>query len=94
MHVVSQNEKELREVSHSQKKETKIHQALNQNKINIQSKNIVSLAATFDIITLQFRDQEDTNHYNILIGRSFKDNVKGDVSSILVKGKHLYKEFF
>ena len=36
---VSEIEKEPREVSHSQKKETKIHHALNQNKINIQSKN-------------------------------------------------------
>ena len=34
-HVVSVIEKELREISHSQKKEIKIHHALNQNKISI-----------------------------------------------------------
>ena len=33
----SEIEKELREISHSEKKETKIHPALKQNKINIQS---------------------------------------------------------
>ena len=42
LHVVSVIEKELREISHLQKKETKIHLALNQNKINIQSINIIS----------------------------------------------------
>ena len=47
-HVVSEIEKERREISHSQKKETKIDHALNQNKINIQSKKIISLALTFD----------------------------------------------
>ena len=47
-HVVSAIEKELREISHSRKKEIKIHHALNQNKIKIQSKNIISLAAIFD----------------------------------------------
>ena len=31
-------------------KETKMNHALNQNKINIQSKNIMSLAATFDTV--------------------------------------------
>ena len=50
-------EKELREISHSQKKETKIHRELNQKKINIQSKNIISLAATFDTVKLQFADR-------------------------------------
>ena len=42
--VFSKIEKELREIL----KETKIHHLLNQNKTNIQSKNIVSWAATFD----------------------------------------------
>ena len=52
-HVVSEIEKELREISQSQKKETKIHHALNQNKIKIHSKNIISLAATFDTVKLR-----------------------------------------
>ena len=39
LHVVSKIEKAPREVSHSQNKETKIHHALNQNEINIHSKN-------------------------------------------------------
>ena len=51
-HKVLEIEKELREISCSQKKETKIHHALNENKINIQSKNIISLAATFDTVKL------------------------------------------
>ena len=92
-HVVSEIEKERREISHSQKKETKIDHALNQNKINIQSKNIISLAATFDTVKLQFTDREDANLYNILTGRLFKDNVKTDVLSIHFKGKQLYKVF-
>ena len=75
-----------------QKKETKIHYALNQNKI-IQSNNIISLAATFDTVKLQFTDREDTNLYNVLTGRLFKDNVKRDILSTHVKGKQLYKEF-
>ena len=49
-HVVSAIEKELREISHLPKKETKVHYTLNQNKINIHSKNIISLAATFDAV--------------------------------------------
>ena len=66
---------------------------MNQNKINIQSKNIISLAATFDTVKLQFTDREDANLYNILTGRIFKDNVKRDVLSIHFKGKQLYKVF-
>ena len=66
---------------------------MNQNKINIQSKNIISLAATFDTVKLQFTDREDANLYNILTGRLFKDNVKTDVLSIHFKGKQLYKVF-
>ena len=91
--MVSEMENELREISHSQKKETKIHHALNQDKINIQSENVVSLAATFDIVKLQFAGREDLNLYNILTGRLYKDNVKRDILSIHVKGKQLYKEF-
>ena len=48
-HVVSAIEKELREISHLPKKETKVHYTLNQNKI-IHSKNIIRLAATFDAV--------------------------------------------
>ena len=58
---MSEIEKELREISHSQKKETKIHHALNQNDINIQSKNKISLVSTFDTVKLQFADREDIN---------------------------------
>ena len=54
----------------------RIHPALNQNKINIQSKNIVSVAAMFDNNVLQFTDREDTNLYNILTGCLFKSNVE------------------
>ena len=46
--VVSEIEKELRKISHSQKKETKILHSLNQNKININSKNIIGIAVTCD----------------------------------------------
>ena len=46
-HMVSETEKELREIPHSQKKEIKIHHALNQNKISIPSKN-----ATFGNVKL------------------------------------------
>ena len=45
-HVVR---KELREISHWQKKEKKVDYVLNQNKFNIQSKNIRSLAAKCDL---------------------------------------------
>ena len=90
LHVVSEIVKELREISHFQKKETKIHYALNQNKTNIRSKNIISLAATFDTVKLQFTDREDTNLYNILTGSLFKDNVKRDILSTHVKRKQLY----
>ena len=91
--MVSQIEKELRQISHSQKKETKIHHVLIKNKFNVQSKNIISLTATFDTVKLQFTDPEDTNLYNTLTNRLFKDNVKRDVLSVHVKGKELYKEF-
>ena len=46
----------------SQKKETKIHHAMNQNKINIQSENKISLAGTFDTVKLQLTGQEDTRY--------------------------------
>ena len=46
--MVSETEKELRKISHSQKKETRILHSLNQNKINIKSKNIIGLAVTCD----------------------------------------------
>ena len=46
----------------SQKKETKKHHALNQNKINIQSDNKISLAGTFDTVKLQFTGREDTRY--------------------------------
>ena len=91
-HVVSETENKLREISHSQKKETKIKHALNQNKINIQLKN-TSLVATLDAVKLQYRDRENTNLYHILTARLFKDNVKRVVLSIHVKGIQLYKEF-
>ena len=68
-HVVSEIEKELREMSHSLKNETKILHSLNQNKINIPSKNIISLAKTCDNAKFQFTDREDTSLYNILTGR-------------------------
>ena len=55
-HAVSEIEKELKEVSHLQKKETKIKHALNQNNFNIQSKNIISLVATLDTLKLQCID--------------------------------------
>ena len=54
--VVSEIEKELREISHSLKKETKILHSLNQNKINIPSKNIISLSKTCDNAKFQFTD--------------------------------------
>ena len=66
---------------------------MNQNKINIQSKNIISLAATFDTVKLQFTNLEDTNLHNILTGPLFRDNVKRDTLSIYVIGKQLCKEF-
>ena len=67
--MVSEIEKELREMSHSLKNETKILHSLNQNKINIPSKNIISLAKTCDNAKFQFTDREDTFLYNILTGR-------------------------
>ena len=69
--MVSEIKNELTEISRSQKKETKIKLALNQNKINIQSKNI-SLTAIFNTVKLQYRDRKDTNCYNILTARLFK----------------------
>ena len=45
----------------------------------------MSLAVTFDTVTLQFTDPEDTNLCNILKGHLFKDNVKRDISFIHVK---------
>ena len=66
---------------------------MNQNKINIQSKNIISLAAAFDTVKLQFTNLEDTNLYNILTGPLFRDDVKRDTLSIYVVGTQLCKEF-
>ena len=62
LHVVSEIKNELREISHSQKKEAKNHQALKQNRVNIQLKNIISLSGTFDTVKLQFIDPEDTRY--------------------------------
>ena len=59
--MVSEIKKELREISQTQKRETKIHHALNKNKINTQSKNIISLAAMPDTVKLQFTDRENTS---------------------------------
>ena len=55
-HVFSEIENKRREMYHSQKKKKKINHALNQNIINMQSKNTISLAATFGIVKLQFTD--------------------------------------
>ena len=52
--VVSEIEKQLRNLSLA--KERNRNYALNQNKIIIQSKNIISLAATFDTVKLRFID--------------------------------------
>ena len=54
LQVVSEIEKQLRNLSLA--KERNRNYALNQNKINIQSKNIISLAATFDTVKLRFID--------------------------------------
>ena len=86
-HVVSEIEKGLRKISHLQKKETQLHLALNQNKFNIQS------VVTFVTVKLQFTDRQDTNLYNTITGRLFKDNVKRDVLSIHIKGIQLYRKF-
>ena len=51
------------------------------------------MAVTLDTVKLQFTDREDTNLYNILTDRLFKDNVKRDVLSIHVKRKQICKEF-
>ena len=59
--MVSEVKKELREISQMPKREIKIHHALNQNKINTQSKNIISLAAMSDTVKLQFTDRENTS---------------------------------
>ena len=59
--MVSEIKKELREISQTQKRVTKIHHALNQNKINTQSKNVISLAAMSDTVKLQFTDRENTS---------------------------------
>ena len=61
--MVSEIENELREISHLQKKETAIHHALNQNKINIQSKVIINMTSVFDTVKLQFIDREDTRDF-------------------------------
>ena len=92
-HVVSEIEKGLREISYLQKKETQLHLALNQNKINIQSNYVMNLVVTFVTVKLQFTDRQDTNLYNTITGRLFKDNVKRDVLSIHIKGIQLYKKF-
>ena len=73
-----------------EKKETKIHPALKQNKIK---KKIIILPATFDTVKLQFTDRDDTNIYNTLTSRLFKDNVKRDILSIYRKGKQLCRKF-
>ena len=81
--MISANEKKLREISYSQKKETKINNSLNQNKISIQSKNITNFAATsFDTVKSEFTDGEGTKFYMILTGRLFKDN--GVILSIFI----------
>ena len=49
--------------------------------------------ATFHTAKLQFTDRENTNLYNTLTRRLFKDNVKRDILSTPVKGKQLYREF-
>ena len=59
--MVSEVKKELREISQTQKREIKTHHASNQNKINTQSKNIISLAAMSDTVKLQFTDRENTS---------------------------------
>ena len=67
------------------KKETQIHPALNQNGIDIQSKNMISLVATFDTAKLQFKYRENANLCNVIAGRFFEDIVKRDVLCIHVK---------
>ena len=75
-HVVSEIEKGLREISYLQKKETQLHLALNQNKINIQSNYVMNLVVTFVTVKLQFTDRQDTNLYNTITGRLFKIMLK------------------
>ena len=66
---------------------------MNQNIINMQSKNTISLAATFGTVKLQFTDRENTTLYKTLPGcLLYKDNVERDILSMHVKGKQLYKE--
>ena len=60
--MISEIENDLKEIFHSQKKEAKIHYALNQNKINIQLKNLVSLAVLLDTVKLQFTDRGDARY--------------------------------
>ena len=67
------------------KKETQIHPTLNQNGIDIQSKNMISLVATFDTGKLQFKYRENANLCNVIAGRFFEDIVKRDVLCIHVK---------
>ena len=45
----------LRKIAHLQKKDTKFHHAMNQNKVIIQSKYIKSLTLTFDNVKLQIK---------------------------------------
>ena len=60
--------------------------------MNIQSKNIRSLAAKFNTVKLHSTDREHKNLHNILTGGLFKDNVKY-ILSIHVKGIQFHKEF-
>ena len=45
----------LRKISHLQKKDNKFHNAMNQNKVIIQSKYIKCLTLTFDNVKLQIK---------------------------------------
>ena len=90
--MVSGVENELPEISYSQKKKEQIHHALNQNEINIQGENMISLAATFDSVW-QFTHREDATLYNIITDSLFEDNVKEIFSLFELKAIQLDKEF-
>ena len=58
----------------------------------MQSKNTISLAATFGTAKLQFYRLRGYNPLQNLSGCFYKDNIKRDILSMHVKGKQLYKE--
>ena len=54
--MLVKNVEKIKIFSKKKKKKKKINHALNQNIINMQSKNTISLAATFGTVKLQFTD--------------------------------------